>query len=52
MTRKSVMTACPYCNAAQTYDKLHTRVYECGTVADRDTQIYRRACGGKGELKQ
>lgn len=42
--RPNVFTSCPYYNARQTMDKLHTRFYECGTTADRDSGNYERKC--------
>lgn len=42
---RRLMSACPFCHAEQSHDKLHTRIYACGTTASRETAIYARKCG-------
>lgn len=40
--RIRLMLTCPFCHSKQIRDKLHTRVYACGSTVDRDTGIYTR----------
>lgn len=42
--RPKLTKNCPYCNAPQEMDKLHTRFYRCKTTANRDTGQYYRRC--------
>ena len=43
--RPKMMSRCPFCGAKQEMDKLHTRLYACGTTGDRDKGQYTRRCG-------
>lgn len=45
MTSKRLMSACPYCGEPQDKDTKATRVYKCGTIANKETAIYTRLCG-------
>jgi len=42
--RPEMRKTCPYCEAPQKMDRLHTRIYECGTKGDRDSGVYWRLC--------
>ena len=42
---KKMMSRCPFCDAKQEMDKLHTWLYACGTTGDRDKGQYYRRCG-------